>query len=83
MEHHLTTLCTAHFGYALTAYDAITLHYQYIIIMCIGAYEAAVVLDDDKLPIAPKSTTAIRHLPISGSVYRLAESAGNIDALSL
>jgi len=48
--------------------------------MGICAYEAAIVLDDDKLPVPPKSTTAVDHMPISSGVYRLSQPATDIDA---
>ena len=83
MQHHLTTSGAPHLGDALTACDAITLHYQHIVIMSICANKAAAVLDDDKLPVSPKSTTAVHHMPVRGSVYRLTEPAADIDALLL
>jgi hypothetical protein len=79
VQHRLSTSRASHFSYALTAYDAITLHYQYIIIMGICAYEAAIVLNDDKLPIPPKSTSTVHDLSVCGGVYRLTQSAADVD----
>ena len=66
----------------LTFCDPITLLYEELTVVAVGAQIRVVVLDDNKLPVAYKSTSAIHNLTLGGCHNRLSGASANVDSLA-